>query len=131
MLVKDGHFSVFQLGWLWSSTDRCNPVAGLRRALLRAGVVGDLHCWRSGREVLEQPLYAETWVREAWLQRAQCRLDMPKVAAGRPKLKLGEQAIQCSWIRGQMARLHLPPDRLTALLGVIAGDAVQEQTAMK
>ena len=68
--------------------------AGLRRALLRAGVVGDLHCWRSGREVLEQPLYAETWVREAWLQRAQCRLDMAKVAAGRPKLKLAEQAIQ-------------------------------------
>ena len=131
MLVKDGHFSIFQLGWLWSSTDRCNPVAGLRRALLRAGVVGDMQCWRSGREMLEQPLYAETRVREAWLQRAQCRFDMAKVAAGRPKLKLGEQAIQWGWIRGQVARLHLSPDRLAALLGVMAGDAVPEQTAMK
>ena len=131
LLVKDGHFSIFQLGWLWSSTDRCNPVAGLRRALLRAGVVGDMQCWRSGREMLEQPLYAETRVREAWLQRAQCRSDMAKVAAGRPKLKLGEQAIQWGWIRGQVARLHLSPDRLAALLGVMAGDAVPEQTAMK
>ena len=42
LLVKDGHFSINQLGWLWSSTDRCNPVAGLRRALLRAGSVGRL-----------------------------------------------------------------------------------------
>ena len=93
LLVKDGHLSINQLGWLWSSTDRCNPVAGLRRALLRAGVSGDLVCWRSGREVLEQPLHAEAQVREAWLHRAQCRRDMTKVAAGRPKLKLGDQAI--------------------------------------
>ena len=111
LLVKDGHLSIFQLGWLWSSTDRWNPVAALRRALLRAGVVGDMQCWRSGREMLEQPLYAETRVREAWLQRAQCRSDMAKVAAGRPKLKLGEQAIQWGWIRGQVARLHLSPEK--------------------
>ena len=95
-------------------------MAGLRRALLRAGVVGDMQCWRSGREMLEQPLYAETPVREAWLQRAQCRCDMAKVAAGRPKLKLGEHTIQWGWIRGQVARLHLSPDRLAALLGVMA-----------
>ncbi len=63
-------------------------------------------------------------VAEAWLQRAQCRFDMAKVAAGRPKFKLGEQAIQWGWIRGQVARLHLSPDRLAALLGVMAGDAV-------
>ena len=131
LLVKDGHFSTAQLGWLWSSTDRCNPVAALRRALLRAGVAGDLHCWRSGREALEQPLFAEAQVREAWLQRAQCRCDMAKVAAGRPKLRLGEHAIQWGWIRGQVARLHLSADRLAALIGVMAGDAVPEQTAMK
>jgi hypothetical protein len=56
---------------------------------------------------------------------------MANVAAGKPKLKLGEQAIQWVWIRGQVARLHLSPDRLAALLGVMAGDAVPEQTAMK
>ena len=53
LLVKDGHFSTFQLRWLWSSTDRCNPVAGLCRALLRARPSGDLVCWKSGRKVLE------------------------------------------------------------------------------
>ena len=88
-------------------------------------------CWKSGREVLEQPLHAEEQVRSAWLQGAQCRRDMAKVAAGRPKLKLGEQAIQWNWIHGQVARLRLQPDRLAALSGVIAGDAVPELTAMK
>ena len=67
LLVRDGHFSIFQLDWLWRSTDRCNPVAGLRRALLRAGVLGDLRSWRSGRKVLEQPLLVEAQVWEAWL----------------------------------------------------------------
>ena len=86
LLVKDGHFSTFQLGWLWSSTDRCKPVAGLRRAKLRAGGSGDLVCWKSGHEALEQPLHAEEQVRVAWLQRAQFRRDVAKVAAGRPKL---------------------------------------------
>ena len=129
LMVKDGHFSIFQLGWLWNSTDRCNPVAGLRRSLLRAGVLGDLSCWQSGHEVLEQPLLAEAQVREAWLQQAQCRRDMAKVAAGRPKLKLGEQAIQWGWIHGQMARLRLQPDRLAALIGVMVGDAVPERHA--
>ena len=52
-------------------------------------------------------------------------------AAGRPTLKLGEQSVQWRWIHGQVARLHLQPDRLAALLGVIAGDAVPELTAMK
>ncbi len=85
--------------------------------------------WKSGREVLEQPLHAEEQVRAAWLQRARCRRDMAKVAAGRPKLKLGEKAIQWHWIRGQAARLHLQPARLAALFGVIAGDAVPELTA--
>ncbi len=86
LLGKDGHLSTYQLGWLWSSTDRCIPLAGLRRALLRAGVSGNLVCWKSGREAFEQPLHAEEQVRAAWLQRAQCLRDMPKVAAGRPKL---------------------------------------------
>ena len=131
LLLQDGHFSTAQLGWLWSAADRCNPVAALRKALRRARIAGDLHCWRSGRETLERPLFAEAQVREAWLQRAQCRCDMAKVAAGRPKLRLGEQAIQWGWIRGQVARVHLSADRLAALIGVMAGDAVPELTAMK
>jgi hypothetical protein len=131
LLLQDGHFSTAQLGWLWSAADRCNPVAALRKALRRARIAGDLHCWRSGREILERPLFAEAQVREAWLQRAQCRCDMAKVAAGRPKLRLGEQAIQWGWIRGQVARVHLSADRLAALIGVMAGDAVPELTAMK
>ena len=119
------------MGWLWSAADRCNPGAALRKALRRARIAGDLHCWRSGRETLERPLFAEAQVREAWLQRAQCRCDMAKVAAGRPKLRLGEQAIQWGWIHGQVAKVHLSADRLAALIGVMAGDAVPELTAMK
>ncbi len=65
------------------------------------------------------------------MQQAQRRHDMAKVAAGRPKLMLGQQVIQWQWIHVQLARLHLPPDRLAALLGVIAGDAVPEATAAK
>ena len=66
-----------------------------------------------------------------WLQRAQCRQDMAKVAASRPKMRLAGQAIPWQWIRGQLGKLRLPADRLAALIGVIAGDAVPEKTATK
>jgi len=131
LLVQDGHFSINQLEWLWLAGDSCNPVAALRKALQRAGVAGDLRCWRSGGSVLEQPLAAYERVRNDWLREAQRRQDMGNVVAGRPKFKLVGQPVRWEGILAQLGRLKLTADRRAALIGVMAGDAVSERMAAR
>ena len=94
-------------------------------------MVGNLLRWQAGDAVLEQPLRAHEQSRNVWLQEAQRRQDMQRVAACRPKLKLAGPAVQRQWVKSQLGRLRLPADRLAALVGVIAGDAVPEPTAAK
>ena len=131
LLVQDGHFTICQLEWLWLAADKCNPVAALRKALGRAGVQGSLTRWQSGEAVLEQPLQAYEQLRNCWLQEAQRQRDTSRVAACRPKLKLKGHTVQWQWLQLQLGRLKMPADRLAALVGVIAGDAVPELTAAK
>ena len=131
LLVQDGHFTIHQLEWLWLAADRCNPVAALRKALQRAGVLGNLLRWQAGEAVLEQPLQAHEQLRNCWLLEAQKQQDIRRVVACRPKLKLAGQTVQWQWLRLQLGRLKLAADRLAALVGVIAGDAVPELTAAK
>ena len=94
LLVQDGHFSTDQLDRLWLGADKCNPVAALRQALQRAGVVGNLLRWQAGDAVLEQPLQAHEQSLNVWLQEAQRRQDMQRVEACRPKLKLAGHVVQ-------------------------------------
>ena len=75
--------------------------------------------------------YSPQSLRNRWLQEAQRRQDMLRVAGCRPKLKLAGHAVQWQWIQSQIARLKPPADRQAALVGVMAGDAVPELTAAK
>ena len=114
-----------QLQLLWAHPDKTNPVAAVRKAMLRAGVGGDLGRWTSdGREL--RPLQAAEGLRNEWLAEAQLSRDMGKVAASRPKMKLMGSRVQWPWILGQVDQLHLAADRRAALIGVMAGDAVPE-----
>ena len=131
LLVQDGHFALHQLEWLWLAADRCNPVAALRKALERAGVRGNLLRWQVGEAVLEQPLHAHEQLRNSWLIEAQKQQDTSRVAACRLKLKLAGHTVQWQWLQMQLGRLKLTADRLAALVGVIAGDAVPELTAVR
>ena len=131
LLVQDGHFAMHQLEWLWLAADKCNPVAALRKALERAGVRGNLRRWQAGEAVLEQPLQAHEQLRNCWLMEAQRHQDTSRVAACRPKLRLASHTVQWQWLQMQLGHLKLTADRMAALVGVIAGDAVPELTAAK
>jgi hypothetical protein len=61
-----------------------------------------------------QPLEAHEQVRNSWLEEAQRRQDMQRVAACRPKLKLEGHSVPWHWIRSQLRRLKLPADRHAA-----------------
>ena len=52
-----------------------------------------------------------------------------EVAASRPKMRLAGERVRWQWILGKVGQLHLAADRLAALIGVMAGDAVPETTA--
>ncbi len=86
--VQDGHFTIEELHWPWKAKDTSNPVAALRAALKRAGVVGDLTVWRAGEGALHNPLTALARQREDWWLEAQRQADTKMVATCRPKMKL-------------------------------------------
>ena len=131
LLLEDQHFTMAQLQLLWAHPDKANPVAALRKAMLRAGVGGDLGRWTSDGRELTRPLQAAEGLRNEWFAEAQLSQDMGKVAASRPKMKLMGSRVQWPWILGQVDQLHLAADRRAALIGVMAGDAVPETTAAK
>jgi hypothetical protein len=68
-LMVQGQFTIEEIHSLWQAKDTTNPVAALRAALKRAGVVGDLTVWRAGEGALRNPLTALARQREDWCWR--------------------------------------------------------------
>ena len=87
--------------------------------------------WQAGEAVLEQPLQVHEQLRNCCLMEAQRHQDTSRVTACRPKLRLAGHTVQWQCLQMQLGRLKLTADRMAALVGVIAGDAVPELTALQ